>query len=75
MMAPHTSAGGTGPSHGSSVTLADQVHMSGRKAASVMRLRMNSTPRPSMMRAKRIVSSCTRCADPSMWRTLSQWAM
>ncbi len=30
---------------------------------------------PSMIVEKRIVSSCTRCDAPSMWRRIGQWSM
>ena len=44
-------------------------------AISVMTELTKATPRPSMIREKRIVSSCTRCEAPSMWRSLCQCDM
>ena len=63
------------PIQGSAVTFFDRPQSSGRKAISVITERMNATPSPSTMRAKRIVSSCTRCAAPSMWRSSPQCDM
>ena len=72
MIARYTSECSTGPIHGSSVTCSLSPQSSGRNATRVIRDRMNATPSPSTMRAKRIVSSCTRWAAPSMWRTWCQ---
>jgi hypothetical protein len=63
------------PMMGSSVIWSDKVHRMGTKAASVITLRTRSTPSPSMMLAKRMVSSCTRCAAPSTTRSFCQYCM
>ncbi|MCY1303778.1 hypothetical protein D9M70_535020 [compost metagenome] len=63
------------PTIGNSVTLAERRISTGVNAISVMTLSIRLTPRPSTVVEKRIVSSCTRCDAPSMWRSLSHFDM
>ena len=73
-MATITSAWGTAPMIGSSWTCTESAQRMGRKAISVITKSIRLTPRPSMIEAKRIVSSWTRCEAPSMWRSRCQLA-
>ena len=57
---------------GISVMWRDSEASSGWKAISVMMESMKFTPSPCMVPEKRMVSSCTRCEAPSMWRSLVQ---
>ena len=52
-----------------------KLQSTGRKAISVITESMRLTPSPSMVVENRMVSSCTRCEAPSMWRSLAQLAM
>ncbi len=63
------------PTTGSSETCTDSAASTGRKAKSVITASTTDTPRSSMIEAKRMVSSCTRCAAPSIPRTSSQRLM
>ena len=47
----------------------------GRKAISVITASSRLTPSRSVMVENRIVSSCTRCEAPSMWRSRGQCCM
>ena len=68
-IATNTRAWGTSPTIGRWVTKEERPQRIGRNAIRVITESMRLTPRPSMMPANRIVSSCTRCEAPSMWRT------
>ena len=70
-----TSGCAIAPTMGNSVMLAERRMSTGMKAISVMMESMKATPSPSMIWEKRIVSSCTRCDAPSMWRSRSQFSM
>ena len=74
MMATTTSACGTSPMIGNSFTCTDKPQRIGMKASRVITESIRATPRPSMIEAKRIVSSWTRCEAPSMWRSRLQLA-
>ncbi len=73
--ARNTNEPSTAPTMGSSVICLDSVHSNGKKAISVMMELINAEPKFSMMPAKRMVSSCTRWAAPSMLRRFFQCDM
>ena len=72
LMASVSNVAGIAPTRGSSVTCADSAKRTGRNANNVIADSMIETPRSSVIVAKRMVSSCTRCAAPSMCRTSVQ---
>ena len=70
-----TSGCGIEPRIGTSVMSAESRTSTGRKAISVITESSRLTPSRSVIVAKRMVSSCTRCEAPSMCRSRGQWYM
>ncbi len=73
--ATQTRLPGTSPIKGKDVTFCDSVHNSGMNTTSVINESRKAEPRSSVIEAKRIVSSWTRCAAPSVVRIEGHQAM
>ena len=61
-----TKGAGISPIRGKIVTYSDNDNNTGKKAIKVMTESIIETPRPSIIEANLMVSSCTLCAAPSI---------